>query len=94
MRGTRDGFALAETDFSLRREGDVLGLAQSGLPHLRVASLQDRRHRELAVEARRHAETIVGPSGGIVDDAFDALRRELASGWLAAIASGDPADAA
>ena len=37
----RDGFELAERDFELRREGDVLGLAQSGLPRLRVASLQD-----------------------------------------------------
>ena len=35
----RDGFELAERDFELRREGDVLGLAQSGLPRLRVASL-------------------------------------------------------
>ncbi len=35
----RDGFELAERDFELRREGDVLGLVQSGLPQLRVASL-------------------------------------------------------
>ena len=28
----RDGFELAERDFELRREGNVLGLAQSGLP--------------------------------------------------------------
>ncbi len=32
----RDGFELAERDFELRREGDVLGFAQSGLPNLRV----------------------------------------------------------
>ena len=37
---THDGFALAEKDFELRKEGDVLGLAQSGFPRLRVASLQ------------------------------------------------------
>ncbi|MGZ8528695.1 MAG: ATP-dependent DNA helicase RecG, partial [Candidatus Limnocylindrales bacterium] len=36
---THDGFALAEKDFELRKEGDVLGLAQSGFPRLRVASL-------------------------------------------------------
>ena len=48
----RDGFELAERDFELRREGDVLGLAQSGLPRLRVASLQDAAHRDLAVRAR------------------------------------------
>ena len=51
VRGTRDGFALAEADFQLRREGDVLGLEQSGLPRLRVASLQVAEHRELAVVA-------------------------------------------
>jgi ATP-dependent DNA helicase RecG len=93
VRGTRDGFALAETDFSLRREGDVLGLAQSGLPHLRVASLQDERHRALAVDARHRAETLVAGDGGLARPDLDLLRRELATGWLAAIASGDPADA-
>ena len=47
-----DGFELAERDFELRREGDVLGFAQSGLPGLRVASLTRTDHRELAVRAR------------------------------------------
>ena len=41
VASTTDGFALAERDFELRREGDVLGLAQSGLPRLRVATLAD-----------------------------------------------------
>ena len=48
-----DGFELAEKDFELRGEGDVLGLAQSGLPHLRVASLQRLDHRELATAGPR-----------------------------------------
>ena len=39
VRETNDGFELAEMDLELRGEGDVLGLAQSGLPPLRVASL-------------------------------------------------------
>ena len=39
---TNDGFELAEKDFELRKEGNVLGLAQSGFPRLRVASLQVR----------------------------------------------------
>ena len=59
----RDGFELAERDFELRREGDVLGVAQSGLPRLRVASLQDAGHRELAVRARAHAETLLDSAG-------------------------------
>ena len=54
-----DGFELAEKDFELRREGDVLGFAQSGLPGLRVASLTRGDHRELAVAARAVAERLL-----------------------------------
>src|SRR5437773_6751306 len=59
VRTTHDGFVLAEKDFELRREGNVLGLDQSGLPQLRVASLARRDHQELAVRARRHAEELL-----------------------------------
>ena len=52
VAATTDGFELAERDFELRREGDVLGLAQSGLPRLRVATLANAEHRELAATAR------------------------------------------
>jgi 16S rRNA (guanine966-N2)-methyltransferase len=55
-RDLRDGFELAERDWELRREGDVLGLVQSGLPSLRIASLQREGHRELATAARAAAE--------------------------------------
>ncbi len=91
VRSTRDGFVLAEKDFELRREGDVLGLSQSGLPRLRVASLQRPDHRSLAVRARRHAEALVGPDGSLGPDAPVALERELSTGWLARVAAGDPA---
>ena len=60
---THDGFALAEKDFELRKEGDVLGLAQSGFPRLRVASLQVAEHRDLAVRARAHAEALLDADG-------------------------------
>ena len=60
---THDGFELAEKDFELRKEGDVLGLAQSGFPRLRVASLQVKEHRDLAVRARAHAEALLDPDG-------------------------------
>jgi len=89
---TTDGFELAEKDFELRREGDVLGLAQSGLPRLRIASLQRADHRELAVRARRHAEAIVDEHGDL-RAGHDALRTELATGWLKRIAAGEPASA-
>jgi len=89
----RDGFALAERDWELRREGNVLGLVQSGLPQLRVASLQLDRHRDLAIAAREVAERLVDPSGELPEE-HAALRRELRTGWLAAIADASPAGAA
>ncbi|MEK6720615.1 MAG: ATP-dependent DNA helicase RecG [Chloroflexota bacterium] len=86
---THDGFVLAEKDFELRREGDVLGLVQSGLPRLRVASLQREGHRELAVQARAHAERLLDGEGRL-RTGFERLAAELDHGWLAAIAAGDP----
>ena len=48
MRGSSDGFDIAEADLVLRGAGNVLGTRQSGLPPLRVASLFNPRHLELA----------------------------------------------
>jgi ATP-dependent DNA helicase RecG len=90
---TNDGFELAETDFELRREGDVLGLAQSGLPRLRVASLQVPEHRELAARARGHADALLDDRGRLVPDAAR-LAVELERGWLREIAAGEPASGA
>jgi ATP-dependent DNA helicase RecG len=75
----RDGFELAEKDFEMRREGDVLGLVQSGLPRLRVASLQDKEHVALAKHARDHAASLL---------------RELERGWLERVWAGEPASGA
>jgi len=90
---THDGFALAEKDFELRREGDVLGLAQSGFPRLRVASLQIAAHRELAVRARAHAEALLDAAGRM-DPPRPALAAELEQGWLRRVAAGEPASGA
>ncbi len=90
---TTDGFDLAETDFALRREGDVLGLAQSGLPRLRVATLARADHRALAVAARRQAEALLDPRGGF-RQAGAPLARELTAGWLARVFAGEPASGA
>jgi ATP-dependent DNA helicase RecG len=89
----RDGFELAEKDFELRREGDVLGLAQSGLPRLRVASLQDREHVALAKRARDHAERLLDADGRLSPEAAPLLR-ELERGWLQRVWAGDPASGA
>ena len=86
----RDGFELAERDFELRREGDVLGVAQSGLPRLRVASLQDAGHRDLAVRARAHAEILLDAEGRL-DPPRPALAAELETGWLRRVAAAEPA---
>jgi ATP-dependent DNA helicase RecG len=89
----RDGFELAERDFELRREGDVLGLAQSGLPRLRVASLQDKGHVALARSARNHAERLLDAQGRLGPD-HGPLLRELERGWLERVWAGDPASGA
>jgi ATP-dependent DNA helicase RecG len=89
---TSDGFELAEKDWELRREGDVLGLVQSGLPRLRVASLQDRDHQGLARTAREHAEALLDDAGGLHPGSA-ALGRELEHGWLARIHRAEPASA-
>jgi ATP-dependent DNA helicase RecG len=89
----RDGFELAERDWELRREGNVLGLVQSGLPRLRIASLQRDDHRELAVRARAAAEAMLDDEGEL-RPGLDRLSAELRSGWLARVAEAEPAGAA
>jgi ATP-dependent DNA helicase RecG len=98
VKETQDGFELAEADFKLRREGDVLGFAQSGFPRLRVASLQREDHRKLAAAARRHAERLLNAEGELEATAGDAdvgaLDRELEDGWLARVAAGEGGETA
>ena len=87
-----DGFELAERDFELRREGDVLGFVQSGLPGLRVASLARSDHRDLAVEARTAAERLLAADGSLATrPELEALARELRAGWLRRLVAADPA---
>ena len=88
LRESTDGFALAELDLELRGEGRLLGLEQSGLPPLRVATLGDPRHRKASTEARAVAERIVDPHGR-VDVAHAGLARALAGGWLRRVGAGD-----
>lgn len=40
LRDTEDGFRIAEEDLAIRGAGDVIGLAQSGIPRFRVADLE------------------------------------------------------
>jgi ATP-dependent DNA helicase RecG len=92
VRETTDGFVLAEKDWALRGEGDVLGLAQSGLPRLRVASLRSAADQELAVACRRRAEELLDEDG-VLSGEHAPLAHELAHGWLAEVAAGEGASA-
>jgi ATP-dependent DNA helicase RecG len=57
LRETDDGFRIAEVDFKLRGEGEVLGTRQSGAPGFRVARLDVHAH--LLGAARDDAELIL-----------------------------------
>jgi ATP-dependent DNA helicase RecG len=83
-----DGFELAELDLELRREGELLGLHQSGLPTLRIASLRNKADRERAAQAREIAERLVD-EGGALRPGNDALAAELRNGWLARVGAGE-----
>ncbi|MFC5503199.1 ATP-dependent DNA helicase RecG [Lysinimonas soli] len=76
VAATLDGFALAQVDLELRREGDVLGRAQSGgrssLKLLRVA-----RDGELIAEARVLAGAVLDSDPDLAE--HPALRRALAA---------------
>jgi ATP-dependent DNA helicase RecG len=91
VRATTDGFDLAEQDWRLRGEGDVLGLAQSGLPRLRLASLARESHQALALHCRGLAESLLDDLGRVPPE-YAAFAEELEHGWLADIASGEGAD--
>ncbi|GAA3433080.1 ATP-dependent DNA helicase RecG [Kutzneria kofuensis] len=56
---TLDGFELAQMDLELRREGDILGAAQSGLKSgLKMLSLLD--DLDVIEEARAEAQRVIG----------------------------------
>lgn len=57
VAGTLDGFKLADLDLEERKEGDVLGLSQSGRPiTLRFLSLSE--HLNIILAAREFCETL------------------------------------
>jgi ATP-dependent DNA helicase RecG len=83
-----DGFELAELDLELRREGELLGLHQSGLPTLRIASLRNKEDRERAARARAVAERLLDERGALLPG-HDDLAAELRDGWLARVGAGE-----
>ena len=59
LRGSNDGFVIAEADLALRGAGNLLGTRQAGLPPLRVASLFEPRHLRLAWGAKDLADRLL-----------------------------------
>lgn len=69
IRDTEDGFKISEADLSMRGAGDLIGVAQSGLPRFRVADLE--RQAGLMAVAQSDARALLaldpdlsGPRGG------------------------------
>lgn len=84
VAATRDGFALAQRDLELRREGDVLGGSQSGVrSSLRL--LRVVQDADVIVEARRAAEGVLAQDPTLAEHprlreaiaALDAQRAEF-----------------
>ena len=80
VRGSSDGFEIAEADLRLRGAGNVLGTRQSGLPPLKVASLFEPRHLALAERAGVLARRLVTADAGLASrPALIRMRDDLAS---------------
>jgi ATP-dependent DNA helicase RecG len=72
MRETEDGFRIAEEDFRLRGEGDVLGTRQSGMPGFRLANVAV--HGKLLQAARDDAALILARDPKLASARGEALR--------------------
>jgi ATP-dependent DNA helicase RecG len=84
VASTSDGFELARLDLETRREGDVLGAAQSGRRSgIRLLSLLE--DEELIATARAEATALLAAGGGLAD--HPGLAAEVAS-----LASDERAD--
>jgi ATP-dependent DNA helicase RecG len=76
VAGTSDGFELARLDLETRREGDVLGAAQSGRRSgIRMLSLLE--DEQLIAEARTEATALLATDRGLAD--FPGLAMEVAA---------------
>ena len=63
LRDTEDGFRIAEMDWQLRGEGDILGARQSGFPDYRF--VDPTRHTALIAMAARDAVYILQQNDGL-----------------------------
>ncbi|MBR9864593.1 MAG: ATP-dependent DNA helicase RecG [Rhodobacteraceae bacterium] len=72
MRDTNDGFRIADEDLKIRGAGDVLGVAQSGLPRFRVADLE--RQSDLMKTAQDDARLLLAEDPDLTSERGKAAR--------------------
>lgn len=72
LRGSEDGFYLAEQDLALRGGGDVLGTRQSGLTSYRMVDLAVQK--DLAEWARSQSKVVLETNPDLSGDHGEALR--------------------
>ena len=77
LRQTEDGFRIAEEDLAIRGSGDVIGTAQSGLPHFRIARIE--RQLGLMETARADARRLLQADPALESPRGAAARQLL---WL------------
>ncbi|WP_273760116.1 ATP-dependent DNA helicase RecG [Bartonella sp. ML70XJBT.G] len=72
IRSTEDGFKIAEEDWRLRGEGELLGTRQSGMPEFHIANLAV--HSNLLLLARRDARLFLQRDPHLSSERGQALR--------------------
>lgn len=77
LRETEDGFRIAEVDLEIRGAGDLIGVAQSGLPRFRIADLEHQAG--LMATAQRDARALLDRDPDLSSDRGRAARVLL---WL------------
>ncbi len=77
LRETEDGFVIAQTDLEMRGAGDVIGVAQSGLPRFAIADLE--RQAGLMAVAQSDARKLLAEDPGLQTARGQAARMLL---WL------------
>ena len=77
LRDTEDGFRIAEVDLEMRGAGDLIGVAQSGLPRFRTADPE--RQAGLMATAQTDARKLLADDPGLTSPRGQAVRHLL---WL------------
>ncbi|SMX28472.1 ATP-dependent DNA helicase RecG [Pelagimonas phthalicica] len=77
MRETEDGFRISEVDLEMRGAGDLIGVAQSGLPKFRIADLE--KQSSLMAIAQSDARKLLAEDPNLTSARGQAARTLL---WL------------